>query len=148
MVDTLYFTEIMDGEIIRHFSTSQMLTEAFYKSGRKYGRYLVPIWDNTTRKMYKGKEEELRKASKLTNKGNWDEAYKIWEGLSQNENNNSAAKALYNMAIFHELDDDLQKASSLANEALKRDTLELIRSYKEEIDTRILNQKELIKQVR
>ncbi len=52
------------------------------------------------------------------------------------------------MAIFHELDDDLQKASSLAHEALKRDSLELINSYKDEIDTRILNQKELIKQVR
>lgn len=148
MVDTLYFTEIMDGEIIRRFSTAQMLTEAFYMSGQKYGKYLVPVWDKTTRKLYKGKEEELRNASKLTNQGQWDEAYKIWEGLSFDENNNSAAKALYNMAIFHELDDDLQRASALADEALKRDTLELIRSYKEEIDTRIMNQKELFKQVR
>lgn len=148
MVDTLYFTEIMDGEIIRRFSTAQMLTEAFYKSGQKYGKYLVPVWDKTTRKLYKGKEEELRNASKLTNQGQWDEAYKIWEGLSFDENNSSAAKALYNMAIFHELDDDLQRASVLADEALKRDTLELIRSYKEEIDTRIMNQKELFKQVR
>lgn len=148
MADTLYFTEIMDGEIVKRFTTSQMLTESFYKSGRKYGRYLVPVWDKTTRKLYKGKEEELRKASKLTNQGKWDEAYEIWEGLSLSEDNNSAAKAFYNMAIYHELDDDLQRASFLANEALNRDTLELIRSYKEEMDTRILNQKELIKQVR
>ncbi len=52
------------------------------------------------------------------------------------------------MAIFHELDDQLDSASRLVDEALKRDTLELIRNYKEEIDTRILNQKELLEQVR
>ena len=52
------------------------------------------------------------------------------------------------MAIFNELDDQLDSAGYLINEALKRDTLELIRNYKEEIDTRILNQKELFEQVR
>ena len=148
MVDTLYFTEVLDGELIRRYTAAQMLSEAFYKSGRSYGRYLVPVWSNTSRSIYKGKEEELRKASKLTNKGDWDQAYDIWEGLSKTDNNTAGAKALYNMAIFHELEDQLDLASRLVDEALQKDTLELIRSYKEEIDTRLLNQKELYKQVR
>ncbi len=148
MVDTLYFTEVLDGELIRSYSTAQMLTEAFYKSGSKYGRYLVPVWNNTSRSLYKGREEALRKASKLTNKGNWDQAYKIWEGLSEAEDNTSAAKALYNMAISYELEDQLDSASYLVNKALERDTLDVIRTYKEEIDTRIMNRNELFKQVR
>ena len=148
MVDTLYFTEWLDGRLIRSYTAGQMLSEAFYMSGRKYGRYLVPVWTRTSRNLYKGKEEELRKASKLTNKGEWEQAYEIWEVLSKGDDDASAAKALYNMAIFHELEDHLALSSNLANEALERDSLELIRSYKEEIDTRILNQKELLKQVR
>ena len=148
MVDTLFFTEVLDGELIRRYSVAQMLSEAFYKSGRKYGRYLVPVWNSTSRNLYKGREEELKKAAKHTNRGNWDEAYKIWEGMSKGQDRTAAAKALYNMAVFHELEDQLGFASKLVNEALERDTLELIINYKEEIDTRILNQKELLKQVR
>ncbi len=148
MLDTLYFTEVLEGELIRRYTAAEMITESFYKSGRSYGRYLVPVWSYTSRSIYKGKEEELRKASKLTNKGNWDQAYDIWEGLSKTDDNTVSAKALYNMAVSHELEDQLDSASRLANEALQKDTLDLIRSYKEEIDTRLLNQKELIKQVR
>lgn len=148
MMDTLYFTEVLDGERIRYYTAAQMITESFYKSGRSYGRYLVPVWSYTSRSIYRGKEEELRKASKLTNKGNWDQAYQIWEGLSKTDDSTAAAKALYNMAVSHELDDQLDLASRLVDEALQKDTLDLIRSYKEEIDTRLLNQKELYKQVR
>ncbi len=148
MVDTLYFTEFQNGELIQRHSTASMISESFEKSGGKYGKYLVPVWNRTSRNLYKGKEESLRKASKQTNRGNWDQAYEIWNELSEEEDNTAAAKALYNMAIFHELDDQLDSACYLVNEALKRDTLDLIRTYKEEIDTRILNQRELIKQVR
>lgn len=148
MVDTLYFTEVLDGELIRRYTAGQMLAEAFYKSGMNYGKYLVPVWSSTSRQLYKGKEEELRKASKYTSQGDWEQAYEIWTAMSEGEDNTAAAKALYNMAIFHELEDQLSLASNLVNEALERDTLELIISYKEEIDTRILNQKELQMQVR
>lgn len=148
MVDTLFFIEVQNGVVLQRYNNSQMITEAFYKSGRKYGKYLVPVWNTTSRSLYKGKEEDLKKASKLTNRGDWDQAYEIWEGLSKGETGTAAAKALYNMAIFKELDDQLDSAGYLVNEALKRDTLELIRNYKEEIDTRILNQKELFEQVR
>lgn len=148
MVDTLFFTEVQNGEVLQRYNNSQIISEAFYKSGRKYGKYLVPVWNTTSRSLYKGKEEALRKASKLTDRGEWDQAYEIWEGLSKGENGTAAAKSLYNMAIFNELDDKLDSAAYLVNEALKRDTLELIRNYKEEIDTRILNQKELFEQVR
>ena len=148
MEDTLYFTEVLDGEILHRYTTALMISESFEKSGRKYGKYLVPVWNRTSRNLYKGKEESLKKASKQTNRGHWDQAYEIWEDLSETEDNTTAAKALYNMAIFHELDDQLDSAGYLVNEALKRDTLDLIRTYKEEIDTRILNQRELIKQVR
>jgi len=148
MVDTLFFTEVQDGLLIRRYHTSEMLKEAFFVSGKKYGRYLVPVWNHASRILFKGDEKALREASKLTSQGDWDKAYIVWEEMSESVDSTASAKALYNMAIFHELEDHLDSANLLVNEALKRDTLELIRAYKEEIDTRILNRKELYKQVR
>ena len=148
MIDTLFFTEVQDGDLIRYYHTSEILTEAFNVSGKKYGRYLVPVWNRATRTLYKGKENALREAARLTNQGNWDSAYIIWEELSDSSDSTAAAKALYNMAVYHELEDQLDQANELIEEALSLDTLEMISSYKEEMETRVLNQRELYKQVR
>ncbi len=148
MVDTLFFTEVQDGILIRRYRTAQMLTEAFYESGRKYGRYLVPIWSRTTRTLYKGKDKTLREASKLTDHGEWEMAYAQWKRLGESLDSTVAAKALYNMAVYHELEDHLDQANALIEEALRHDTIEMISSYKEEIETRIMNRRELYKQVR
>jgi uncharacterized protein DUF6340 len=148
MVDTLFFTEVMNGEFIRSYRTTEMLTEAFYVSGRKYGRYLVPVWNRTTRTLYKGKEYALRAAAKLTDQGDWEMAYAQWEELSESTDSTTAAKAYYNMAVYHELEDHLDLANEFIEIALSLDTLEMISSYKEEMETRILNRRELYKQVR
>jgi len=148
IVDTLFFSEIQNGKLIASYTNVQMLSETFYKSGRQYGRYLVPVWSRTSRTLYKGKEEGLKEASKQTDLGNWDQAYGIWKDLTESEDKTTVAKALYNMAIFNELEDKLDTASLLVDKALQYDSLEMISSYKEEIDTRILNRRELYKQVR
>lgn len=148
MVDTLFFLEVQDGDLVRRYQTVEVLTEAFYASGKKYGRYLVPIWNRATRILYKGKEHALREAARLTNQGNWDSAYVIWEELSDSPDSTAAAKALYNMAVYHELEDQLDQANELIEQAYRLDALEMISSYKEEMETRILNQRELYKQVR
>ncbi len=148
MMDTLYFTEIQDGFVIRRYRTADMLIEAFHKSGKKYGRYLVPVWNRTTRTLYKGKEVALRKAAKHTDQGEWDMAYAQWEELSESSDSTAVAKAFYNMAVYHEMDDQLDLANEFIEEALRHDALDMISAYKEEMETRILNRRELYKQVR
>ena len=90
----------------------------------------------------------MRLASKLTSQGEWDRAYKIWEGLTASDDSTVASKALNNMAIYYELEDNLDSASMLLNMALEYDTLEVVRFYKEELDIRILNRDEVLMQVR
>ncbi|MCK4751773.1 MAG: hypothetical protein KAT15_32175, partial [Bacteroidales bacterium] len=80
--------------------------------------------------------------------GEWDQVYGIWESLSTGIDSTLAAKALHNMAIFHELEDNLDSANLLVTSALEYDTLEAVKAYKEELDMRILNRNELYKQVR
>jgi hypothetical protein len=148
MVDTLFFPEIVDGELVGFPSAVQMIRESFYNSGTKYGRYLVPVWVHTSRLLYKGKEDSLKLASRQTGQGAWDSAYAIWEGLSAGTDSTTVAKALYNMAIYHELEDDLDTALAMVTKSLQYDTLEVVQDYSEELNTRILNRKALLNQVR
>ena len=148
MVDTLFFPEVIDGIFQSYHSSASMIRDAFYLSGIKYGRYLVPVWVLTLRNLYKGKEDSLRLASKHTDQGEWDSAYVIWEKLSTGVDSTLVAKALHNMAIYHELEDNLDSANQLVTRAMEFDTLAMVREYKEELDMRILNRKELYIQVR
>ena len=146
--DTLFFTEISNGQFVDFVTPPEMIRETFEMSGMKYGRYLVPVWVKASRVIFKGKHDSLRLASKHTGMGDWDKAYEIWTSLSTGGDSTLMARAMHNMAIYHELEDNLDSASILVNMALELDTLETIRVYKEELDTRVLNKQELIEQVR
>lgn len=147
MKDTLYFIRVADGVIQPVPSGIDMIRELFYTSGMNYGRYLVPVWTRTSRALYRGKGDSLKLASKYTARGEWESAYAIWEGLSASGDSTVASKALYNMAIYHELEDKLDSASILVHLALEMDSLEAIQDYQEELETRILNRNEILKQI-
>lgn len=147
MSDTIFFTEIMDGVQMYYISTAGMIRNAMQKSGMKYGEYLVPLWIQTTRKLYRGKSDSLKLASKHTNDGDWDAAFRIWSILAEGSDSTVSARALNNMAVYYELEDNLDSAYILVKRALQYDTLAPIREYREELDTRIQNKKEVLKQV-
>ncbi|MCK4750443.1 MAG: tetratricopeptide repeat protein [Bacteroidales bacterium] len=146
-VDTLFYPTIQNGQFQLAPSYTFMIRDAFFTSGKKYGRYLVPVWSEASRILYKGKGDSLKLASKHTGKGEWDEAFNIWKALLVSEDSTIVAKSLNNMAIFYELEDNLDSASLLVNRALEYDTLEIVRLYRDELDTRIQNRKDVIKQV-
>jgi hypothetical protein len=148
MVDTLFFTELLDGQFRGYHSATSMISEAFTNSGMKYGRYLVPVWAHASRVLYKGPEDALKQASKLTRLGEWDSAFAIWEEASKTGDSTLVAKAFHNMAVYYELEDLLDTATYLVSRAMAYDTLETIRAYSEELDTRVENRQELYKQVR
>ncbi|MEN8157704.1 MAG: DUF6340 family protein [Bacteroidota bacterium] len=146
--DTLFFTEVLDGQVVNYHPTARMLKEAFYTSGRRYGRYLVPIWVHTTRSLYRGREDSLKMAARQTDLGDWERAYEIWEDLTASKDSTAVAKAYHNMAIYYELEDNLDSAGYLLNMAIQYDSLDATCAYQEELDIRILNRSELYQQVR
>jgi hypothetical protein len=147
MIDTIFFSLIEDGRYIQYMSAVEMIREAFHKSGMKYGRYLVPVWSHASRTLFKGKGDSLRLASKHTSAGEWDQAYRIWEALLDSRDSTTVARSLNNMAVYYELEDKLDSAGLLVNLALDYDSMEVIRLYKDELDTRIRNRQEVIVQV-
>ena len=146
--DTLYYTIFSEGTYHILEPSSEMVRAAAFESGLSYGGYLVPSWTQITRVLYKGREKVLKETSGYTNKGDWDRAYHTWDSLLTVEDSTLAAKAAYNMAIFHELEDDLDTALIYVQLSQKLDSTDLAESYNEDLEIRILNKKQVLRQVR
>lgn len=147
-IDTLYFPLIQDGQMLDYVPGVDMLRELFFQSGIKYGSYLVPVWNRTSRLLYKGKEDSLKMAVKLTDMGDWDGAFSIWNQLAKSDDSTLVAKAYQNMAVYYEIEDNLDSASLMLDLSLKNDTLDQVRIYREELDVRLLNRKDIEEQVK
>lgn len=146
-IDTLYFTDILNGAYQPVPDAPGMIRALSRESGRKYGRYLVPVWTQASRLLFRGKNDTLRKASKFTDQGDWESAYELWEKLLNSPDSSIVSRAYHNMAIYYELEDQLDSANMLAGLAVTYDTLEVISNYKEELETRVLNREEILQQI-
>ncbi len=147
LVDTLFFTTMLDGQLQIAPTIPEMVAELFFISGVKYGQYLVPVWTPTVRPVLTGREDSLRTASKLTASGEWEGAFDIWMDLTRSADKTVAAKAYHNLAVYYELEDQLDSSSLFIDYALELDTLEWIQQYRQDMDTRIQNRKTIESQI-
>jgi hypothetical protein len=147
-VDTLFYPTILNGKLLKHVPGLDMIRDLFYESGLKYGRYLVPVWNRNSRILYTRGDDSLRLAIKQTDSGDWEHAFSLWKGLTLSEDSSLVAKAYHNMAVYYELEDQLDSAQYMLDLALEHDSLDEIRSYLDEIEVRLLNRKDIEKQVR
>jgi len=147
-VDTMFFQAVLEGEFLDFLPGVDMIRTLFSESGFKYGSYLVPVWNQTSRVLYRGRNDSLKKAATFTDEGMWEDAYTIWKHLTASEDSTLAARAYHNMAVYFELEDNLDSASIMLNQSLKYDTLDMDVFYREELDVRILNRKNILNQVK
>jgi hypothetical protein len=151
--DTLTFSLAIDGERVEPAAALDYnIRQLFYESGLWYGRHLFPVWSHAERMLYKGRESRYKDkrfglASLATDRGDWQMAYYFWEGLSRSNDSSMVAKSLYNMAIYYELEDRLDTAFSLVNQALEYDTLPQIISYRDLLQKRVEDRRRIIQQM-
>ena len=146
-IDTLFFSVIIDGELLPYTPGVDMLRSLFYQSGQKYGSYLVPVWNHASRYLFRGSNDSLKLAVKHTDEGDWESAFSIWNNLTTLEDSTLVAKAYHNMAVYYELEDNLDSASMMLDLSLEHATLVSDTLYREELDVRILNRKDILNQV-
>jgi hypothetical protein len=147
-IDTLFFPSILNGQFLSQTPGLKMLRDLFYESGLKYGRYLVPVWNLNSRLLFKRGDDSLRLAIKQTDSGDWERAFSLWSGLTSSNDSSLVAKAYHNMAVYYELEDQLDSAKIMLDLALEHDSLDEVRDYREEIEVRLLNRKDIEEQVR
>jgi len=146
-IDTLFFSSVIDGEVLPFVPGVDMLRSLFFNSGQKYGSYLVPVWNYATRFLYRGRNDSLKLAVKRTDEGDWESAFSIWNNMCTMEDSTLVAKAYHNMAVYYELEDNLDSASMMLDLSLEHASLGPDTLYREELDVRILNRKDILKQV-
>lgn len=146
--DTLYFANQDKLPKLKYPSNLEMLLEGFKVVGQSFGIRNVPVWNEVFRIVFTGKNEELRKAGKYTDTGDWESAMKIWEQNLSSENKKLAAKCTHNLAIYYELGDDISQALDYAKKANDLWSSPQIETYMKELNIRRLNRITLEKQLK
>ncbi len=147
-IDTLYFVTQDTLPVTKYISPLEVMRNGTYEVGYAFGKWNVPGWNEISRVVYIGREYELRSATKYTDEGDWDSALKIWNEHLKSEDKRLAAKSAHNLAVYYEIEDDLIQAldySKRANELWPSPRIEF---YKQELEIRLLNKKDIMMQLR
>jgi hypothetical protein len=147
-IDTLYYYNRSDMSREDYLSVTSVIREGSVEMGFRYGIRQIPLWNGVSRVVFRGGEQGLILAAQYTDSGKWEEAVKIWEELTQHESQKIAARALHNLAIYHELQDDLQVADGYAERALELWDNRYIKEYRQQIGHRLVQQGKVFKQLR
>ncbi|MFZ5939712.1 MAG: DUF6340 family protein [Bacteroidota bacterium] len=148
--DTLYWWnwgltayEALKGENMP--APTDMFREASYLGGENYGWHILPHWMPAERMIYQGNEEEFVTAANLTNHGQWEDAVAIWQNLLNHEKKSVRGKAAYNLAVWYEMNDDLDQALAFAIQAAENIRSDRFEMYIGLLRKRI-NNKNILKQ--
>ncbi|MCF8346158.1 MAG: DUF6340 family protein [Bacteroidales bacterium] len=146
--DTLYYYNYSDMNPSDYWSNATVLRDGSLEAGFRYGITHVPVWLQVSRILYRGGEKGLVTAAEHADRGEWDAAAEIWDGLTGHESPRIAAKALHNLAIHYELMDDMEAALAASGRALALWDNEEIRQYNRILKKRMTDQEKLMQQVR
>jgi len=85
--------------------------------GRMYAGRIEPQFFRVWRDYYNKGNSTLRMANRRAEAGDWDGAAELWERDMSSPKRKIAGRALYNMAIYNEINGDVYKALELAQKA-------------------------------
>lgn len=110
-------------ELRQDLTEEVIIKEASEYAAKLPMEYLLPYWKEVERYYFDGGNVEMRDAGIFVREGNWDEAGALWQILYDTKKGKVKMRAAYNLALYHELQDDFEKAkeyldtaSSLATE--------------------------------
>ncbi len=85
--------------------TGNVIRNAALNIGLLYGKRISPVWLDAPRFYYISGGKEMRTASRKAGNGEWTDAAKIWKKLAYEDDQKTAAKACFNMALVCEMED-------------------------------------------
>ena len=114
---TLILEEPWDKRVQSNAQMTKALQEALPLIGEASVKYFLPEWDLRERAFYSGSAYSLREATICVKEGDWDGAYAFWEKYGQSNKKRNKLIACYNKALYFEMNDSLDKALMLLEEA-------------------------------
>ena len=124
-------------ELRQDLTEEIIIKEASEYAAKLPMEYLLPYWKEVERYYFDGGNVEMRDAGIFVREGNWDEAGALWQTLYDTKKGKVKMRAAYNLALYHELQDDFEKAkeyldtaSSLATEGSWEEQLIVLYLFK------------------
>lgn len=81
-------------------------------------KHLLPYWEEVQRYFYSGGCVEMRDAAVYVREGDWESAYQLWQTVYEQKKGTAKLQAAYNLALYHEMQDDFDQAAKYLNEAI------------------------------
>lgn len=131
----------------RHATVHDIIRNKSYVNGQHFGEKITPFWKPSRRDIFSGAHPALNRAADYTHEGNWEQAFLLWSDLSLSGKKSNQAKALYNMAVYYELEDRLDSAIHVLDRAVLLSQKEPIPSYRQEMHQRLEKRQSVILQL-
>jgi hypothetical protein len=131
----------------RRSTLTDQIRQLSYRNGHHYGKIITPHWEQSERQIFSGGHPVLYRSAELTGKGDWDQAFSVWSDLASSGSKTNRAKAMYNMAVYYELEDRLDSAAVLLDRAVLLYQDDLIQNYQKEMHQRLQNRMTIRQQV-
>ncbi|MEA2103314.1 MAG: DUF6340 family protein [Candidatus Cloacimonadota bacterium] len=87
-----------------------LVHDALYNTMTSLYRKVVPYYSYQHLKMKTGGSKKIKVANKKAQKGKWKAALKVWNSIEKSGNEKNRTAALYNIGIYNEVYDHLDKA--------------------------------------
>lgn len=100
-------------------------------AGDAYGVRIAPSWVSYRREIFSraARSQGMKKARRMAQRGDWQDAAQIWERLSKSSDSKVAKRSLYNLAVASEMEGDFDKALEYARLAANNYGLRIADNY-------------------
>ena len=91
-------------------SIKEALIEGGVVTGEDLARKIAPQWKDARRHIFATGNKDIDKAIPLAEKGNWEDAQKIWEQHANIGSKSRRSKVEFNLALASEMNGDIEQA--------------------------------------
>jgi len=116
-----------------------LVNDALDKTFTPLSHKLIPYYTYEHLSLKTGHSKKIKAANKKAQKGKWEKALKVWNEKKENGNEKEKIASQYNIAIYYEIHDELDKAISvfkrlneLTNSSDYDDDIERVKNRKKE----------------
>ena len=124
----------------------QAVLQASNNIGHNYALRIIPVKIRVTRDYYVRGTDNFKIARRRAQTGDWDGAAELWYKETSNPKAKIAGRTYYNMAIFNEINGDLDAAIDWASKAYSDFNNKLALHYLNVLKYRAQSQNELKQQ--
>ncbi len=119
--------------------------------GQHYGSRIAPVYQQVQREFYKSAKDfkdEMKRASRMAESGDWANAERIWQKIATNKNSKAAPRAAHNLAVAAEVQGNVEEALKRAQSAYAQYGKSREKTYAQTLQNRLNDDRRAAEQMK